>query len=49
MIEAGLSKLKILDENFSNLKTEKNKHPKMLIMCEDTTVVPFIEEFLEDI
>ena len=29
-------------------KIDENKNPKMLIVCEDTTVVPFVEEYLEN-
>lgn len=45
MIQAGLKKLEILEEQFVN--HDKSKYPKMLIMCEDTTVVPFVEEYLK--
>ncbi|MEM4397175.1 MAG: DEAD/DEAH box helicase family protein [Candidatus Woesearchaeota archaeon] len=44
MIRAGLTKLKILEEGF--LKIDKQKYPKMLIMCEDTKVVPIVTQFL---
>jgi type III restriction enzyme len=44
MIQAGLKKLDILEQEF--IEFDKNKYPKMLIMCEDTTVVPFVEEYL---
>ncbi|KZX16161.1 type I restriction enzyme EcoKI subunit R [Methanobrevibacter cuticularis] len=44
MLRAGLKKLQILDSEFTKL--DKNKHPKMLIMCEDTQVAPFVSEFL---
>lgn len=44
MLKAGLTKLKILEEEF--VKFDANKHPKMLVMCEDTTVSPFIVDFL---
>jgi type III restriction enzyme len=51
MLRAGLNKLQILEENFVDFTSDKsglsNKHPKMLIMSEDTTVTPFIEEFLK--
>ncbi len=45
MIQAGLKKLEILEKEF--VEFDKNKHPKMLIMCEDTTVVPFVEDYLK--
>ena len=44
MLRAGLEKLRILEEEFT--KIDKSKHPKMLIMCEDTKVSPFVCEFL---
>ncbi|MEA2050209.1 MAG: DEAD/DEAH box helicase family protein [Campylobacterota bacterium] len=45
MIQAGLKKLEILESEFT--KIDKTKYPKMLIMCEDTTVVPFVVEYLK--
>lgn len=47
MIGAGLQKLKILENSF--VKVSNDKRPKMLVMCEDTTVVPFVEEYLREI
>jgi type III restriction enzyme len=44
MIQAGIKKLEILEKDFSKLATPK--YPKMLIMCEDTDVVPLVENFL---
>lgn len=44
MLKAGLAKLKILEEEF--VKFDKDKHPKMLVMCEDTSVSPLITDFL---
>ncbi len=44
MLRAGLSKLRILEEGFTGF--DKNKHPKMLIVCEDTSVVPYVIQFL---
>lgn len=44
MLRAGLTKLKILEDGFSKL--DKNKHPKMLVVCEDTSVVPLVNQFL---
>ena len=50
MLRAGLNKLRILEKHFTEFTQDKsgvsNKHPKMLVMSEDTTVTPFIEEFL---
>lgn len=42
MLRAGLTKL---EEEF--LKNDASKNPKMLIVCQDTTVSPFVEEFLK--
>ena len=44
MLRAGLEKLRILEEEFT--KIDENKHPKMLVMCEDTKVSPFVCDFL---
>lgn len=44
MIRAGFAKLKILEDEFAEV--DETKKPKMLIMCEDTTVVPLVAEFL---
>ncbi|MDQ1581982.1 MAG: type restriction enzyme [Microbacteriaceae bacterium] len=46
MIRAGLKKLSILEGQFGT--ADPNKHPKMLIVCEDTNVGPFVEEFLRE-
>lgn len=45
MLRAGLEKLKLLEEEFT--KENPEKHPKMLVMCEDTKVSPFVVEFLK--
>lgn len=45
MLRAGLIKLNKLEEEF--LKNDASKNPKMLIVCQDTTVSPFVEEFLK--
>ena len=45
MLRAGLSKLKILEEGF--LKFDKEKYPKMLVVCEDTNVVPYVTQFMK--
>ncbi|WP_407432595.1 helicase-related protein [Methanobrevibacter sp.] len=45
MLRAGLTKLKILDEEFSSF--DKTKHPKMLVVCEDTKVAPYVTEFFK--
>ena len=44
MIRAGLKKLQILEDSFEG--TDPSKHPKLLIMTEDTKVSPFVVEFL---
>lgn len=46
MLRAGLTKLRILEESFTRL--DPTKHPKMLVMCEDTTVTPYVEDFLKE-
>lgn len=45
MLRAGLSKLRILEDEFT--KEAENKYPKMLIICEDTKVSPLVCEFLK--
>ena len=45
MLRAGLKKLSILEEGFAHLDTDKR--PKMMVICEDTSVTPFVAEFLE--
>ena len=44
MIRAGIDKLKILEQEFTEVDEQKN--PKMLIMCEDTSVTPLVADFL---
>jgi len=44
MLRAGLTKLKILEEGF--LKFDKEKYQKMLVVCEDTNVVPYVTQFM---
>lgn len=46
MLRAGLKKLHTLEQGF--MKIDETKHPKMLVMCEDTNVSPFVEEFLRE-
>jgi len=50
MLRAGLQKLNILEREFVDLTADKsgasNKHPKMLVICEDTKVAPFVKDFL---
>lgn len=45
MIEAGIRKLEILEEAF--LKIDDSKYPKMMIVCEEKSVIALVEEFLE--
>jgi len=53
MIRAGLQKLKILEKEFIEFTKDTdgitNKYPKMLIMCEDTDVSPYIVKYLTDL
>lgn len=44
MLRAGITKLRILEEGFTKL--DKTKYPKMLVICEDTFVVPHVVKFL---
>ena len=46
MLRAGLSKLRKLETDFGKL--DPQRHPKMLVVCEDTTVTPLVAEFLQD-
>ncbi|MDA8338692.1 MAG: DEAD/DEAH box helicase family protein [Nitrospiraceae bacterium] len=52
MLRAGLQKLRILEEQFVDLTKDKegisDKHPKMLVICEDTKVSPEVCRFLVD-
>jgi type III restriction enzyme len=44
MLRAGLSKLKKLEADFA--KIAPHRHPKMMVICEDTTVSPLVAQFL---
>jgi type III restriction enzyme len=44
MLRAGLTKLRKLENDFKGL--DQDKHPKMLVVCEDTTVTPLVTEFM---
>ncbi|MFM8333905.1 MAG: DEAD/DEAH box helicase family protein [Candidatus Methylumidiphilus sp.] len=46
MLRAGLQKLKKLEADFATL--DPARHPKMLVVCEDTTVSPLVVKFLQD-
>jgi type III restriction enzyme len=45
MLRAGLRKLQILEAQFT--KFEAGKHPKLLVVCEDTNVSPHVVDFLQ--
>ncbi len=45
MLRAGLTKLELLEQRFSD--TDPTKHPKLLIVCEETAVTPHVVEFLK--
>ncbi len=45
MLRAGLTKLAMLEQGFNSL--DAHKCPKMMVICEDTSVTPFVTEFLE--
>ena len=44
MLRAGLTKLRKLEADFA--KIDPARHPKMLVVCEDTTVTPLVSDFL---
>ena len=44
MLRAGLTKLKKLEAEFAII--DSARHPKMLVMCEDTSVTPLVDDFL---
>lgn len=46
MLRAGLQKLRKLEADF--VRIDATRHPKMLVVCEDTTVSPLVTEFLLD-
>lgn len=46
MLRAGLAKLKRLEREFTEVDERKN--PKMLVVCEDTNVSPYVAQFLKD-
>lgn len=43
MLRAGLTKLNKLAEEFATI--DPARHPKMLVVCEDTKVTPLVEDF----
>ena len=46
MLRAGLKKLRKLEADFARI--DPTRHPKMLVVCEDTTVSPRVAAFLQD-
>lgn len=44
MLRAGLTKLRKLERDFATI--DPDRPPKMLVVCEDTTVTPLIVDFL---
>jgi len=50
MLRAGLAKLKKLETSFTDFTKDSEghsgKHPKMLVICEDTSVSPLVMDFL---
>ncbi|MHB1271757.1 MAG: DEAD/DEAH box helicase family protein [Rhodanobacter sp.] len=46
MLRAGLQKLRKLEADFA--RVDATRHPKMLVMCEDTMVSPLVADFLRD-
>ncbi len=45
MLRAGLKRLQILEAQFSSV--DSNRHPKLLVVCEETGVTPHVVEFLK--
>ena len=45
MLQAGLKKLQILEAQFTD--ADPDKHPKLLVVCEDTNVTPHVVEYLQ--
>ena len=46
MLRAGLEKLKKLENEF--VKIDGKKNPKILVICEDTSVAPFVNQLMLD-
>src|ERR1019366_9450526 len=44
MVRAGLANLLKLEKEFATI--DPTKHPKMLVVCEDTSVTPLVADFL---
>ena len=45
MLSAGLKKLQILEGQFAT--TDSPKHPKLMVICEDTAVTPHVVDYLK--
>ena len=45
MLRAGLQKLRKLEADFARI--DPTRHPKMLVVCEDTKVSPLVAQFLQ--
>ncbi|MCX7256426.1 MAG: DEAD/DEAH box helicase family protein [Polaromonas sp.] len=46
MLRAGLQKLRKLEKDFARI--DPTRHPKMLVVCEDTTVSPLVAAFFQE-
>lgn len=46
MLRAGLQKLRRLETDFA--KVDPGRKPKMMVVCEDTSITPLVAEFLQD-
>ena len=46
MLRAGLKKLRKLEADFAHI--DPTRHPKMLVVCEDTSVSPLVAAFLQE-
>ena len=46
MLRAGLEKLKRLEKDF--IAVDEKKNPKMLVICEDTSVAPYVNQLMLD-
>ncbi len=46
MLSAGFEKLKKLERDFASI--DPTRHPKMLVVCEDTTVSPEVAKFFRE-
>jgi len=46
MLRAGLAKLKKLESEF--IAVDEKKNPKMLVICEDTSVAPFVDNLMRE-